>query len=135
MTTSEQSTVESHASHADSSYQAAGLEQQSHQSTCEIQPSMSREQSAFENSGKQDGRDFDKRCGERGRQPISFRSCEHTDQKAAQMASAPPRQLPDVKTQLMEIRQKVDRTRVRWIRLRREWLSRKAILLASRETT
>ena len=36
------------------------------------------------NSGKQDG------GGERGRQPISFRSCEHTDQKAAQAASGPP---------------------------------------------
>ena len=50
VTTSEQSTVESHtkAFHAGSSYQAAGLEQQSDQSTCEIQPSMSREQSSFE---------------------------------------------------------------------------------------
>ena len=50
MTTSEQSTVESHtrAFHANSSFHAAGLEQQSDQSTCEIQPSMSRGQSAFE---------------------------------------------------------------------------------------
>ena len=49
VTTSEQSTVESHtrAFHAHSSYQAAGLEQQSDQSTCEIQPSVSRRQSAF----------------------------------------------------------------------------------------
>ena len=44
MTTSEQSTGESHtrAFHADSSCQAAGLELQSDQSTCKIQPSMSR---------------------------------------------------------------------------------------------
>ena len=120
VTTSEQSTVESHtrAFHADSSYQAAGLEQQSDQSTC----------------GKQDGRDFNKRGGERGRQPISFRSCEHTDQRAAQVASAPPGQFSDVKTKLMEsVRQKVDRNRARWIRLRCEWLSRRTVLLANEE--
>ena len=107
VTTSEQSTVESHtrAFHADSSYQAAGLEQQSDQSTC----------------GKRDGRDFNKRGGERGRQPISFRSCEHTDQRAAQVASAPPGQFSDVKTKLMEVSQaeggqkqsKVDQTQMR----------------------
>ena len=42
--------------------------------------------SAFANSGKQDGRDFNNRDGERGRQPISFRSCaedsENTGQKS-----------------------------------------------------
>ena len=42
------------------------------------------------NSGKQDGRDFNNRGGERGRQPSSFRSCEDTNQKAARVASAPP---------------------------------------------
>ena len=50
-------------------------------------------------------------------QPIKFRSCvedsEHTDQKAAQVASAPPGQLFDVKTELMEVRQKEDRDRAR----------------------
>ena len=39
------------------------------------------------NSGKQDGRYFNNRGGERGRRPLSFQSCEHTDQKAAQVAS------------------------------------------------
>ena len=58
-------------------------------------------------SGKQDGRDFNNRGGERGRQPISFRSCQRTDQKAAQVASAPPGQLSDLKTKLMVTRQKV----------------------------
>ena len=58
MTTSERSTVESHrAFHADSSYHAAGLEQQSDQSTCEIQPSMSRGQSAFQSKLWQARRD------------------------------------------------------------------------------
>ena len=42
------------------------------------------------NSGKQDGRDFNNRGRERGRQPNSFRSCEEKDQKAAQVASEPP---------------------------------------------
>ena len=48
--TSGQSTVESHnrALDADSRYQAAGLEQQSVQFTCDIQPSMSLGKSAFE---------------------------------------------------------------------------------------
>ena len=54
------------------------------------------------------------RGGERGRQPISFRSCvedsEHTDQKAAQVPSAPPGPLADVKTKLKE----VDRNRAGW---------------------
>ena len=54
------------------------------------------------NSGKQDGRDFNNRSGERGRQPTSFRSCvedsEHPDQKAAQVASALPRPLSELKT-------------------------------------
>ena len=74
-------------------------------------------------SGKQDGRDFNNRGGERGRQPISFRSCEHTDQKAAQVAIAPPGQLSDVKTKLMEVTQtlggqkqsKVDQTQMRMV--------------------
>ena len=80
------------------------------------------------NSGKHDGRYFNNRCGERGRQPISFRSSvqdsEHTDQKAAQVASAPPGPLSEVKTKLMKIMQKVDRNRARWIRLGYEWFSR-----------
>ena len=38
--------------------------------------------------------------------------------KAAQVASAPPGQSSDVKTKLMVIRQKVDRSRARWSRLR-----------------
>ena len=57
------------------------------------------------NSGKQDGRDFNDQGGERGRRPISFRSCvedsEHTDQKAAQVVSAPSGPLDDVKTKLV----------------------------------
>ena len=81
------------------------------------------------NSGKQDGRDFNNRGGERGRQPTSFRSCvedsEHTDQKTAQVASAPPGLLSEVKTKTSEIRQKVDRNRARWIRLGYEWFSRR----------
>ena len=68
------------------------------------------------NSRKQDGRDFNHRGGERGRQPISSRSCEHTDQKVAQVARA--RQLIDVKTKFMVIRLQVNRNRARWIRLR-----------------
>ena len=109
--TSKQSTVESHtrAFHADSSYQAAGLEQHSDQSTCEIQPSMSRAQSAFENEQWQ---------AKRTRLTTK-------DQKAGQLS--------DVKTKLMVIRQKVDRNRARWIRLRCEYLSRRTILLASEE--
>ena len=46
------------------------------------------------NSGNKDGRSFNNRGGERGQQPISFRSCvkdsEHTEEKVAQVASAPP---------------------------------------------
>ena len=54
----------------------AGLEQQSDQSTCVSQHSMSRGQPVFESrSGQQDGRDFNVRGGERERQTISFRSC------------------------------------------------------------
>ena len=74
---------------------SAGLEQQSDQSTGEIQPSMSRVQSAFENKQWQARRmRFQQPRWRSGRQSISFRSCaedsEHTDQKAAQVASAPP---------------------------------------------
>ena len=76
------------------------------------------------NSGKQDGRDFNKRGGELGRQPISFRSCvedsEHTDQKAAQVASAPPGS--DVKNEGHggqaeggQKRSKVDQTQMRMV--------------------
>ena len=83
----------------------------------------------------QDGRDFNNRGGERGRQPISFLSCvedsDNTDQKAAQVGSAPPGPLADVKTKLMVIRQKVDRNRARWSRLRYEWFIRRTTLLAS----
>ena len=39
----------------------------------------------------------------------------------------------DVKTKLMEIRQKMDRTRDRWSRLGYEWFSRRTTLLASEE--
>ena len=60
------------------------------------------------------------------------RSLEDTDQNAAQVASAPPGQMSDVKTKLTVIRQ-VDRNRARWIKLRCEWLSRRTILLASEE--
>ena len=87
------------------------------------------------NSGMQDGRDFNKRGGGRGWQPVSFRSCtgdsEHTDQKAAQVASAPPGPLSEVKTKFMEIRQKVGRNRARWIRLGYECFSCRTILPAS----
>ena len=76
------------------------------------------------------------RRGECARQPISFPSCvedsEYTDQKAAQVASAPPGPLSDVKTKLMVIRQKVDRNRASWSRLECEWFSRRATLLAKR---
>ena len=70
------------------------------------------------NSGKQDGRYGNNRGGERGRQPISFRSCvedsEDTDQKAAQVASAPQRPLCEVKTKLVDRnRAKVDQTPIR----------------------
>ena len=79
------------------------------------------------NSGKQDGRDFNDRGGERGRWPISFRSCvqdsERTDQKAAQVVSAPSGPLDVVKTKLVVIRQKVDRDRARWSRLVCKWFS------------
>ena len=74
------------------------------------------------------------RGGERGRQPISFRSCvedsEHTDQKAAQVASAPPGPLADVKAKLKE----VDRNRAGWSTLGCEWLVRRTTLLASEES-
>ena len=84
-----------------------------------------------------DGRDFNNRGGERGRQPISLQSCvedsDHTHQKAAQVASAPPGPLSDVKTRLMVIRQKVDRNRARWSRRACEWLSRTRTLVASKE--
>ena len=43
-----------------------------------------------EESSKQDGRDFNNRGVKRGRQSINIRSCQHTGQKAAQVASAPP---------------------------------------------
>ena len=89
------------------------------------------------NFGKQDGRYFNNRGGERGRQPISFRRCvedsEDTDQKAAQVASAPPGPLSDAKTKLMVIRQKVDRSRAGWSRLGYEWFIRRTTLLASEE--
>ena len=84
------------------------------------------------NHCKQDGRDFNHRGGERGRQPISFRSCEHADQKAAQVASAPPGPLSRCEDEV-EIRQKVDRNRARWSRLGYEWFIRKTILSASDE--
>ena len=42
---------------------------------------------------------------------------ERTDQKAAQVVSAPSRPLDDVKTKFMVTRQKVDRDRARWSRL------------------
>ena len=58
---------------------------------------------------------------------------ERTDQKAAQVASAPPGPLSDVKTKLMVIRQKVDRNRAKRSRLEREWFSRRTTLLASKE--
>ena len=58
----------------------------------------------------------------------------NTDQKAAQVASAPPGPLSDVETKLMEIRQKVERNRARWSRHGYEWFSRRMILLASEET-
>ena len=85
---SEQSTMESQTVGL-----TAGLEQQSNQSTCESQHSMSRGHPVFQSkSGQQDGRDFNDRGGERERQPISFRSCvgdsENTDQKAVQVVSA-----------------------------------------------
>ena len=136
MTTSAQSTVESHtrAFHADRSHQAATLEQQSDQSTCEFQPSMSCEQSAFENKQWQARGTRFQQPKQRSWTTASFRSCEHTDQEAAQVASALPRQLFDVKTKLMVIRQTVDRNRARWIRLRCEWLSRRTILPASEES-
>ena len=104
-----------------------------------IQPSMSRDNPRLRaNNGKQDGQDFNNRGGERGRQPIiSFQSCvedsEHTDQKAAQVASAAPGPLSDVKTKLMVIRQKVDRNRTSWSRLECEWFSLRTTLLASKE--
>ena len=136
MTTREQFPVESHtrAFDAESSYQGAGLEEQSDQSTCKIQPKMSRGNPRLEeNSGKQDGRDFNNGGGERGRQPISFQSCvedsEHTDQKAAQVASAPAGPWSDVKTKLMVVRQKVDRNRSSCSRLECEWFSRWTTLL------
>ena len=79
------------------------------------------------NSGKQDGRDFNDRGEERGRRPISFRSCaedsERTEKKAAQVVSAPSGLLDDVKTKLVVIRQKVDRDRARWSRLVCKWVS------------
>ena len=137
--TTKQSTVESHtrAFHADSC-QAAGLEQQPNQSTCKIQPSMSRGNPRLRaNSGKQGGRDFNNRGGDRGRQPISFQSyvedSEHTDQKTEQVASAPPGSLSDMKTKLMVTRQKVDRSRAWWSRLECEWFSRRTTPPASRE--
>ena len=77
---------------ADSSHQAAGLEQQSDQSTSEIHTTACFVDNPClrANSGKQDGRDFNDM--ERGRRPISFRSCvedsERTDQKSAQVVSA-----------------------------------------------
>ena len=122
MTASAQSAVESHTSvfHANRSYQAA----------CLVDSPRLRA-----NSGKHDGRDFNNRGGERGRQAISFRSCaedsEHTDQEAAQVPSPPPGPLADVKAKLMEIRKKVDRNRARWFRLGYEWFVRRTILLAS----
>ena len=79
------------------------------------------------NSGKQDGRDFNDQGGKRGPLPISFRSCvedsERTDQKAAQVVSAPLGPLDDVKTKIVVIRQKVDRDRSKWSRLVCEWFS------------
>ena len=75
---------------------------------------MSREQSASENKQWQDGRDFNNRGGERGRQPISFRSCEHTDQKAAQVASAPPGPLSRCEDEARSDQQK-DRTQMRMV--------------------
>ena len=50
----------------------------------------------------------------------------NTDQKAAQVASAPPGPLSDVETKLMEIRQKVERNRARWSRHGYEWFSRRS---------
>ena len=58
---------------------------------------------------------------------------EDTDQKAAQVASAPPGPLSDAKTKLMVIRQKVDRNRAGWSRLGYEWFIRRTTLLASEE--
>ena len=58
----------------------------------------------------------------------------NTQTRKEHMASAPPGQLSDVKTKLMEIRQKVDRNRARWIRLGCEWFGRRTIMLASEET-
>ena len=77
VTTSEQSAVESHTSafHADSSCQAAGLEQQSDQSTCEIQPSMSRGQSASESKQWPARRTRFQQSRRRTWTTISFRSC------------------------------------------------------------
>ena len=92
---------------------------------------------AFESKQWQARRTRFQQGGERGRQPISFRSCvedsEHRDQKAAQVASAPPGPLSEVKTKPTEIGQ-VDRNRARWIRLGYEWFGRRTILPARQET-
>ena len=103
VTTSEQSTNESH-TRAFHSYQAATKLQVSVSNSSQTSPHVRSRPAGLvnnprlrTNSGKQDGRDFNNQGGERGRQPISFRSCEHTDQKAAQVAIAPPGQLSDVK--------------------------------------
>ena len=54
----------------------AGLEQQSDQSTCESQHSMSCVQPVFESKfGQQVSSEFNDRGGKRERQSISFRSC------------------------------------------------------------
>ena len=66
-----------------------------------------------------------------------LRSCvedsEYVDQKAAQVASAPPGPLSDGETKLMVIRQKVDRNRAGWSRLGYEWFVRSTTLPASEE--
>ena len=48
---------------------------------------------------------------------VAWRDSERTDQKAAQVVSAPSRPLNDEKTKFMVTRQKVDRERARWTRL------------------
>ena len=101
-----------------------GLEQQSDHSTGEVQAaSLVFYPRLRANSGKQNGRDFNKRCGDRGRQPIRFRT--HRPESRASG--------DELKTKIMEIRQKVDRNRAKWIRLGYEWFSRRTILPASEE--
>ena len=68
------------------------------------------------NSGEQDGRDFKKRGGDRGRQPTSFRSCvedsEHTDQKAARTVVSGEDETHGDQAECGQKQSKVDQTRI-----------------------